>query len=557
MFLSSLRKQSAYPKLAHSKHSASCAYRFFPRHFSFEGTAMDGLILVTTVAGALSGSFATLVLMYTRKRQLLQAKTDAAQLIKAAHEEIERTRRDAMTDLKNELNKRRSEFDLEVKRLKIEHSQTQAKLQKKQDSLDQRELLLDDLRKELQQKDRDLQRRLDGVGADEAKLKKIYEEFVVKLERISNMKQDEARRVLFETIEKDAKLASQKWVAKIEDEARETAKEKATGIMCSAMQRYLAETVTLHSSSVIHLPNEEMKGRIIGKEGRNIKALEMATGMEFVIGDTPEVITISGFNPIRREIAKRTLSKLIQDGRINPTRIEETVAKCEVELDQSILEIGQQTILEFGFRGVHQEVMKLVGKLHFRTSYTQNNLIHSKEVAYFARMIAQELGLDGEMAARGGLLHDIGKAVSAEVDGPHAIIGGDLAKEYGEDPIIVNAIASHHEEVPPISIYGFIVHLADAISASRPGARKETLSTYIKRLEQLEELANMFEGVKRAFALQAGREIRVIVDEDRLDDERAAVLATDLAKRIEQEMAFPGEIKVNVIREKRFIQAAR
>jgi ribonuclease Y len=300
-----------------------------------------------------------------------------------------------------------------------------------------------------------------------------------------------------------------------------------------------------------------MKGRIIGKEGRNIKALEMATGMEFVIGDTPEVITISGFNPIRREVAKRSLSKLILDGRINPIRIEETVAKCEEELEQTVLEIGQQTVLEFGFSGMNTELIKLLGKLYFRTSYTQNNLIHSKEVAYFSRMIAGELGLDQDLAARAGLLHDIGKAISAEVEGPHAVVGSNLAKEYGEDPVIVNAIASHHEEVPPSTHYGFIVHIADAVSASRPGARKETLSSYIKRLEQLEEIANSFEGVKKAYALQAGREIRVIVDEDRLDDEKAFALARDIAKKIEADMAFPGEIKVNVIREKRFIQAVR
>jgi ribonucrease Y len=519
--------------------------------------SMSMLIFAGTLVGALGGAFATLSLIYFRKRQLLEAKTEANRLIRAGQEAIEKERREALYELKNELGRRRSELDLEIKKTRIELQQNQNKLQKKQDMLDQREVMHDDLRKELQQKDRDLTRRIDLLSNDEAKIKKLYEEFMLKLERLSNMKQDEARRILFESLEKEVKLANQKLIAKIEEEARETAKDKATAIMCGAMQRYLPETVTLHSSSVIHLPNEEMKGRIIGKEGRNIKALEMATGMEFVIGDTPEIITISGFNPIRREIAKRSLNKLILDGRINPTRIEETVAKCEVELDQSILEIGQQTTLEFGFRGVHQEVQKLLGKLHFRTSYTQNNLIHSKEVAYFSRMIAQELGLDGELAARGGLFHDIGKAVSAEVDGPHALIGGDLAKEYGEEPIVVNSIASHHEEVPPISIYGFIVHIADAISASRPGARKETLSTYIKRLEQLEEIAGTFEGVKRAFALQAGREIRVIVDEDRLDDEKAALLAHDLVKRIEQEMAFPGEIKVNVIREKRFVQAAR
>lgn len=518
---------------------------------------MIELILGYAALGTLLGSAATYGFFYFRKRHLLLAKITAAQQLKTAREEVERERREAFHELKSELNKKRNELDLEVKKTKIELQQMQAKFQKKQDTLDQREVLLDELRKELQQKDRDLAKRFDVLSNDEIKIKKLYEEFVIKLERLSNMKQDEARRILLESLEKDVKLSSQKWVAKIEDEARETAKDKAIAIMCSAMQRYLPETVTLHSSSVIQLPNEEMKGRIIGKEGRNIKALEMATGMEFVIGDTPEIITISGFNPIRREVAKRALVKLIQDGRINPTRIEETVTKCEAELDQSVLETGQQTILEFGFRGVHQEIVKLLGKLHFRTSYTQNNLVHSKEVAYFARMIANEFDLDGELAARGGLLHDIGKAVSAEVEGPHAIIGGDLAKEYGEDAIVVNSIASHHEEVPPISIYGFIVHLADAISASRPGARKETLSTYIKRLEQLEEIANGFEGVKKAYALQAGREIRVIVDEDRLDDEKAELLARDLAKRIEDEMAFPGEIKVNVIRERRFIQAAR
>lgn len=519
---------------------------------------MVGFIEYTYVgAGFLLGSLSVLAYVLLQKRQLLQTKLAAQDLLKRAEEDIERKRRDAQVDLKSELYKKRSEADLEIKKARIELQQLQSKFQKKEDALEGRELMLDELRKELQQKERDTSRRLDQVAADETKIKRLYSDLVAKLERISGMKQEDAKRVLFESLEKEVKLANQKWIAKVEEETRETAKDKSVSILASSMQRYMAEQVTLHSSSVITLPNEEMKGRIIGKEGRNIKALEMATGMEFVIGDTPEIITISGFNPIRREIAKRSLTKLIQDGRINPTRIEETVAKVESELDLNIEEIGQQTVLEFGFRGVHPELVKLLGRLYFRTSFTQNNLVHSKEVAYFARMIASELGLNPEIAARGGLLHDIGKAVSAEVEGPHAIIGGNLAKEYGEDPIVVNAVACHHEEVPPISVYGFIVHIADAISASRPGARKETLSTYIKRLEQLEDISNSFEGVKKAYALQAGREIRVIVDEDRLDDEKAAILSRDLAQRIEQEMAFPGEIKVNVIREKRFIQAAR
>lgn len=512
---------------------------------------------ILALIGGMVGSAAIIFYAFLKKKQLHQTKKSIEALLKKAQDDIDRERKTAQLELKNDIYKRRSDFDLEMKRERVELQRIENKFQKKEDMLDHREALMDDLRKELQQKERDLARRLDTCSVQEDKIKRLYDELVFKLEKLSGIKQDEAKRILFESLTKEVKMANQKWVAKVEEEARETAKQKSIEILCSSMQRYLPEQVTLHSSSVIHLPNEEMKGRIIGKEGRNIKALEMATGMEFVIGDTPEIITISGFNPIRREIAKRSLNKLIQDGRINPTRIEETVAKCEEEIEHLVVEIGQQTVLEFGFRGVHQEVIKLLGKLHFRTSYTQNQLVHCKEVAYFARMIAGELGLDPELAARGGLLHDIGKAVSAEVEGPHAIIGGDLAKEYGEDLIVVNSIAAHHEEVAPISIYGFIVHLADAISASRPGARKETLSTYIKRLEQLEDIASTFEGVKKAYALQAGREIRVIVDEDRLDDDKSHIMAHDLAKRIEEEMAFPGEIKVNVIREKRFIQTAR
>jgi ribonuclease Y len=304
------------------------------------------------------------------------------------------------------------------------------------------------------------------------------------------------------------------------------------------------------------LPNEDMKGRIIGKEGRNIKSLEMATGMEFVIGDT-DAITISGFNPVRREIARNTLEALLQDGRINPTRIEEVAEKCEAEINENIIEIGRQVVLEMNFSGVHHEIIRLLGQLQFRTSYSQNVLEHCKETAHFARMIAVELGLDGNIAARCGLLHDIGKAVTHEIEGPHALVGADIAKKYGESIIVTGAIASHHEDVEPNSIYGIIVMIADTISASRVGARKETLSTYIKRLEQLEDIANAFDGVKRAYALQAGREVRIIVDESRMDDSQSAMLARSIATSVEQEMSFPGQIKVNVIREKRSIEYAK
>jgi ribonuclease Y len=322
------------------------------------------------------------------------------------------------------------------------------------------------------------------------------------------------------------------------------------------MQRYSSDQVMESSSGIVHLPSEDMKGRIIGKEGRNIKALEMATGMEFIIGDTPD-ITISGFNPIRREIAKRTLERLVSDGRINPTRIEETVMQFEKEVEEIVQEMGKNAVLEFNLQGVHPEMITNLGRLHFRTSFSQNVLIHCKEVAIFARMIAEELGLDGIIALRGGLFHDIGKAVTAEIEGPHAQIGADIAKRCGENHIIVNAIAAHHEEVPFQTLYAIIVCIADTISASRPGARRETLTAYIKRLEKLEEIAHTFSGVKKAYALQAGREIRIIVEETVLDDEQSMILARDIAKKIEEEMSFPGQIKVNVIREIRSIEYAR
>jgi len=513
-------------------------------------------IIIFLIGGA-SGAVALFFFFKFKREQVYKAKAAAQKILSEAKEKIEHERREALINLKNELYKKRSDFELETKKNRIEQQRLQHKYQKKDDMLSQREVLLDDLRKELQQKERDLSRRLDVLSRDEIKLKRLFNDLISKLERLSGVRKDEAKNILFDSLRKEVELENQKYINKIEEESRITAKEKSIDIIASSMQRYLTDQVTLHSSSIIHLPNEEMKGRIIGKEGRNIKALEMATGMEFVIGDTPEVIAISGFNPIRREIAKRALNSLIQDGRINPTRIEETVDKCEAELEANIEEIGQQTLLEFDFRGIHPELVKLLGTLHFRTSYTQNNLVHSKEVAYFSRMIAAELGVNEGIAARCGLLHDIGKAVSAEVEGPHAMVGAELAKKYGEDSIIVNAIASHHEEVPPKSIYGLITHLADAISASRPGARRETLATYLKRLEQLEDIAGSFDGVKKSYALQAGREIRVIVDECTLDDEKAAELSRNIAKKIEEDVNFPGLIKVTVIREKRSIEYAK
>lgn len=514
--------------------------------------------LVYIIGGAAS-VLLLLLLIYIKKKLSLAREllSESKKQWDKVAKEIEAEKREAQLKIKDEIYKRRKDFELEMKRDRIELERLQNKINLKSDELDKKDSRLEDIRNELQQRERELSRSGDMLRANENKIKTLYNELILKLESLSAMSRDEAKKTLLETLESEVRLSSEKWIAKVEEEARQAAKEKSIQLIVTAMQRYTAEQVTPNSSSVVHLPNEEMKGRIIGKEGRNIKALEMATGMEFVIGDTPEIITIAGFNPVRREIAKRTLEKLIVDGRINPTRIEETVAQCEKELEETIQEYGKNAVMEFNLQNVHPELVTLLGKLYFRTSYSQNVLEHSKEVAIFCRLIAEELGLDPDMALRMGLFHDIGKAITAEVEGPHAIIGADVAKRCGEDPRVVNAIAAHHEEVPFNSIYGPIVVIADTISASRPGARRETFSAYIKRLEKLEEIGKSFEGIKRVYALQAGRELRVIVEEDLLDDEKSIMLARDIAKKIEQEMAFPGQIKINVIREKRTIEYAK
>ncbi len=514
------------------------------------------ILLVLAFAGI---GLAGVLLFYARK------KTEEANSLlnrsiekwKAVKRDIETERREALLRVKDELYKKRNEFDLELKRDRLELERHQSKINSKYEAIEKKEEQLDELKNELQQKERKMSRMSEMLHVNEEKLKVLYNDLITKLENLAGLSKEQARKELSDTLQAEVQLANQKWIQKVEEEARQVAKEKSINITVTAMQRYTVDQVSQHASSVVRLPDEEMKGRIIGKEGRNIKSLEMATGMEFIIGETPEIITISGFNPIRREIAKRTLEKLIADGRINPTRIEETVAACEKDIDETIEEYGKSTVLELNLQGIHPEIVTLLGKLHFRTSFSQNVLDHCKEVGYFARMIAEELGLDGQIALRAGLLHDIGKAVTAEIEGPHALIGSDIAKRCGEDPIVVNAIAAHHEEVPFTSIYAPIVVIADTISASRPGARRETLTTYIKRLEKLEEIAHSFDGIKKAYALQAGREVRIVVEEDFLDDEKAAILARDIALKIEATMSFPGQIKVNVIREKRAIEYAK
>lgn len=523
---------------------------------------MQSFLILNVVLGFLPGLFSgiliSLAYISSRKRASIRAQATSAQIIKAAHEAGEAEKREIVRRGKDDIHRRRVEFDLEKKQKSMEINRLEHKYHQRDETLSLEENRLESLRGDLHGRERDMGKRLDRLMVDEDRVKKTFSQLVSRLENTSRMTQDEARRVLFDSLRNEIKLENQQWITKSAEEAKITAKEKSIDIMCCAMQRHMTESVSQRSSSLVKLPSEDLKGRIIGKEGRNIKALEMATGMEFIIGDSiPDGILVSGFNPIRREIARRALTKLVADGRINPTKIEDTVAQCEKDLNETIDEIGQATVVELGMPGMHKELVQLLGKLNFRTSYTQNVLSHSKEVGAFARMIAEEFGLDGKLAERCGLLHDIGKAVSAEVEGPHAQVGADIARRCGENDIVVNAIAAHHQEVPYNSSYAVITHIADAISAMRPGARKETLATYVKRLEQLEDIATSFPGIKKAYALQAGREVRVIVDEHSLSDDQAMLLARDIARKVEEEMNFPGQIKVNVIREKRAIEYAK
>jgi len=511
------------------------------------------------IVGGAVVALSIILLLYAQQR-LMRARREISgsrENLKSIEREIETERREASLKIRDEIYRRRREFEDDTKRERQDLDRLQRKVLTRDEDLQKRGLRLDELKLELQKSERDFLRSSDQLRVNEAKLKDLYNDLIIKFEQVGGMSKDEARNSLIETLHDEVYYTQERWMQKAEEESKQQAKERAREILVGTMQRYTSDAVNTSTVGVVHLPNEDMKGRIIGKEGRNIKALEMATGMEFIIGETPEIITISGFNPVRREVARRALEILISDGRINPTRIEETVAQCEQEIDEIVEEYGKEAILEFNLQGVAPEIVTLLGKLHFRTSYSQNVLQHSKEVAYFARTIAAELGLDPQFAVRAGLFHDIGKAMTAELDGPHAQIGADVAKRCGEDARIVNAIAAHHEEAAFQSIYTPILLIADTISASRPGARRETFTAYIKRLEDLEGIATCFDGAKQAYALKAGREIRFIVEETVIDDERARIMAREIAKRVEKEMNYPGQIKVNVIREKRAIEYAR
>jgi ribonuclease Y len=427
----------------------------------------------------------------------------------------------------------------------------------KEEHLDKKAALVDQKEVDLLQKDQVVASREQGLNQKEDELNKAASEQQARLEQISGMTAEEAKNTLIEAMENEARHDAAKRIKIIEEEAKETADKKAKEIISSAIQRYAGEYVSEKCVSVVPLPSDEMKGRIIGREGRNIRALEAATGIDLIIDDTPEAVILSGFNPVRREVARLSLEKLLADGRIHPGRIEEVVLKSEEEVEKAIKEAGEQAAFDLGVHGIHPEILKLIGRLKYRTSYTQNVYQHSLEVAFLCGIMAAELGINVKQAKRAGLLHDLGKAVDHEVEGSHAVIGADLARKYGESPKIVHAIAAHHEDEKPSTILAVLVQAADALSGARPGARREMMESYVKRLEDLERIATSFDGVQSSFAIQAGREIRVMVSSERVSDDQSILLARDIAKKIEGEMTYPGMIKVNVIRETRSTEYAR
>ncbi|MFH1992703.1 MAG: ribonuclease Y [Pseudomonadota bacterium] len=498
---------------------------------------------------------------YWVKGKILSEKVKAAEqessrILKDANRKAETMLKEAELEVKDRLFKMKSEFDAETKETRAELKKSERRLIQKEENIDRKLEQLERREREISKIEKNLVKREEDLDINEKKYNELIEEQKSQLEKISGLTADQAKELLIRAMENEARYEGAKLIKRIENETKEEADKRAKIIMATAIQRYAADFVAERTVSVIQLPNDEMKGRIIGREGRNIRALEAATGIDLIIDDTPEAVILSGFNPIRREVARLSLMRLISDGRIHPARIEDVVKKVGKEVDLAIKEAGEQAAFDLGVHGIHSELIMYIGRLKFRTSYAQNVLQHSIEVGILAGIMASELGLNSKLARRMGLLHDIGKAIDHEVEGQHAIIGSKLAKKFGETPKVVHAIAAHHEDVPPNSVYALLIQAADGLSGARPGARKELLENYIKRLEDLEKIANSFRGVANTYAIQAGRELRVIVESGIISDEESTLLSRDIAKKIEESLTFPGQIKVTVIRETRAVEYA-
>ena len=516
------------------------------------------LIYVGVLLAFLVGVAAGYLFRIKQARSRLQSVEMLSQkMMDDARREADSLKKEALLQAKDQLYQMKLDFEKDTKERRSELNHWEKRLAQKEEGLDRKDLNLDG-------REQEVAHRESGLGEREKEInqqKDYYQQLVADeqktLEKIAGMSREEARQQLVAAIEEEARHEAAKTIRRIEVETKENSAKKAQEVLALACQRYAGDYAVEKTVSVVPLPSDEMKGRIIGREGRNIRAIEAATGVDLIIDDTPEAVILSGFNPMRREVARLSLERLISDGRIHPARIEEVVKKVASEVESGLKETGEQATFDVGVHGIHPELVKLIGRLRYRSSYAQNVLQHSLEVAFLCGIMASELGINPKHARRAGLLHDIGKAVDHEIEGPHAMIGADLAKRYGEKPNIVHAIAAHHEDTPPESVLDVLVQASDALSGARPGARREMLESYVKRLDDLERIANAFEGVSKSYAIQAGRELRIVLEAEKTNDDQALMLSHDVARKIEEEMVYPGQIKVTVVREVRAVDYAR
>ena len=509
--------------------------------------AIIGTAVVVSLAG---GAIGYLVRKNVAESKIATAEETAIRIIQEAEQTGEAKRKEALMEAKEEIHRMRSEMERENKERRADLQRHERRLVQKEENLDKK---IDSF----ERKEEKLASKEARLNATQEKVDALYQKQLDELERLSGLTSEEAKQELLDSLADEVKHESAMLIKDLEQQAKDEADKKAREIISLAIQRCAADHVAETTVSVVGLPNDEMKGRIIGREGRNIRTLETLTGIDLIIDDTPEAVIISGFDPVRREVARIALEKLINDGRIHPSRIEEMVEKAQKEVEQKIKEAGEQATFAVGVHGLHPELIKLLGRLRYRTSYGQNVLNHSVEVANLAGIMASELGVDVMLAKRAGLLHDIGKAIDHEMEGSHVEIGGEIAKKFRESELVINAIVAHHGDVEPKSIEAVLVSAADAVSAARPGARRETLESYLKRLTRLEEISESFDGVEKCFAVQAGREIRIMVKPEVIDDASAILLARDISKKIEAEMEYPGQIKVVIIRETRAVDYAK
>ena len=511
-------------------------------------------VIIVIIAVLISLVIGFFVGMAYRKKvaesKIQGAENEAKRLVDLAKIEAENLKKEEIFKAKEENMNARKELDQEIK-------ERRGELQKQESRLIQKEENLDKRAESLENRELEIDKELDDLSKQKAEIGKIRNKKLEELQKVAGLKREEAKKLLLDSVEKELTNEKATLIRQYQEKTKEEATKNAKEVLSYAVQKCAADHSQETTVSIVALPSDEMKGRIIGREGRNIKALETLTGVDLIIDDTPEAVVLSGFDPLRREVGKIALEKLIEDGRIHPAKIEEMVEKAKEEIDNTIKEEGERAALETGVNGLHPDIIKLIGKLKYRTSYGQNVLNHSIEVSNLARIMADELGLDAKLARRAGLLHDIGKALDHDMEGTHVEIGVDVLKKYKENELVINAVEAHHGDVEPQTMEAVLVQAADAISASRPGARRETLEAYIKRLQNLEEIADSFEGVEKSFAIQAGREVRVMVKPDKISDDQMTILARDISKKIENEMDYPGQIKVNMIRETRVIDYAK